>query len=119
MSCSVTGILLSLSFYTEDPGGVRGKVSIFLLTDLSLSTGSESAVVARRRNTTLYIRTITTFADTATLLQCQKVDPIIRRKAAVSMIDQGELFLEVIMCPMLALNMRSYTDCVYLHAEGG
>ena len=41
--------------------------------------------------------TLTTYSDTALLLQHQKVDPIIIWEAAGNMLDQWEVFLMVIL----------------------
>ena len=43
----VAGLIISLKFFREDPNGVIDKVKIFLLTNLSLSAGSEEAMVPR------------------------------------------------------------------------
>ena len=47
----------------------------------------------------LDISTLTTYSDTASLLQIKKVSPIIRWEAAVNILDQWEVFLKVIFGP--------------------
>ena len=90
-------MLLSLLFHTEYPDGVRNTVNIFLFPNLFISTGLEVALVARRWYMALDSSTLTTYSDTALLLQHQKVDPIIIWEAAGNMLDQWEVFLMVIL----------------------
>ena len=64
----VAGLILNLTFHTEDPDGVGETVNIFLLPDISLSVSSEAVLVARKWDTALNIITLTTYANTASLL---------------------------------------------------
>ena len=95
----VVGLLLSLSFYTDDPIGIGERVNIFLFPDLSLSEIPEATLVARRWDNKLDSITLATFSYTASLLQRKKVSPFIGWEAAVSMLEQWEVFLEVILGP--------------------
>ena len=69
ISHTVAGLLLSLTFCTEDPDGVGDTVNIFLLPNPSISASSEAVLVARWWDTYLDCSMLTTFADTASLLQ--------------------------------------------------
>ena len=73
----VTGLILNLTFNTEDPDGIRYTVEIFLFPDISLFTSSEAALVERWWDTSLDSSTLTTYSDTSDLLQHQKVAPIL------------------------------------------
>ena len=95
----VAGLILSLAFHTEDPDGVEDTVNIFLFPDLSLSAISKAALVVRRWDTTLDIRTMVAYSDTASLLQHQEVELIIGWEAAVNILEQWVVFLTVIMVP--------------------
>ena len=64
----VAGLILNLTIHTENPDGVGETVNIFLLPDLSLSVSSEAVLVARKWDTSLNIITLTTYANTASLL---------------------------------------------------
>ena len=43
----------------------------------------------------------------------------LRKKIFYSMIISVGIIYTMTMCHTLSLNVRSYTDCVNLHAEGG
>ena len=45
---AVAGIISNLRFYREDLNGVGYTIKLFLLPNLSLSAGSEAAMVSRR-----------------------------------------------------------------------
>ena len=68
----VAGLLRRLDLYTEDPDGVGGTVNIFVFPNLSLSTSSKSTLVASMWDTSLDRITLTTSADTTSLLQGQE-----------------------------------------------
>ena len=78
---------------------VWGHSKYFLFSDSYLSAGSESALVARQWDTALEIIMITTYVDTVSLLQRQKVAPIVRWEAAINMLVQWDVFLVVILVP--------------------
>ena len=65
----VTGLLLSLMFYDEDPYRVGYTVQNFLFPDLSLSAVLEEALAVRRWDTELYRISLTTYSGNAFLLQ--------------------------------------------------
>ena len=73
----ISGLLLSLYLYTEDPERVGDKFNIFLFPEIYLSEISEATIVARRWDTALDSSNLIKFLDTANLLQRQKVTPII------------------------------------------
>ena len=73
----ISGLLLSLYLYTEDPERVGDKFNIFLFPEIYLSEISEATIVARRWDTTLESSNLMKFVDTANLIQIQKVTPII------------------------------------------
>ena len=76
-------MLFRLLFHTENPDGVGDTVNIFLFPGLSLSDGSEAALLVRRWETDLDRGALPTYDNTALLLQHQKVDTIIGWEAAV------------------------------------
>ena len=84
----VTGLILNLTFNTEDPDGIRYTVEIFPLLDISLFTSSEAALVERWWDTALISSTLNTYSDTSSLLKRQKVASIIGWEAAINMLDQ-------------------------------
>ena len=43
-------MVMDLAFHTEDPNVVGDAINIFLFTDLSLSSMSESALLTRKRD---------------------------------------------------------------------
>ena len=93
VSHTVEGVFIILSFFTKYSYGVGYTVSIFLLPEISLSARSEASLMVRQWDTALYIRTLDTYMDTTSLFQRQKVAPIIRWEASVSMLDQWAVFL--------------------------
>ena len=95
----VAGLLIRLAFHTEDPDGVGGIVKNFLFPDLSLSAGSQVALAARQWDMALDSSTLTTYSDTASLLQRQKVAPIIGWETTVNMLEQWAVLLTVILGP--------------------
>ena len=64
-----SGVDIRNRFYTEDPDGVGYIVKIFMFTELSLSTISEVTLFTHRYYKALYIHMLTTYDDTAALLQ--------------------------------------------------
>ena len=77
ISHAVAGLIPNLAFHTEDPDGVRITMKILVFPNLSLSESSESVLVARWWDTALDSRMMTTYTNTASLLGCQKVAPIV------------------------------------------
>ena len=92
-------MILSLFFHTEHSYGLRETVNIFLLPDLSLYAGSEAALLSRRWYTALENITLTIYANTASLIHCQKVALIIGCEATINMLDQWVMFLKLIIIP--------------------
>ena len=78
---------------------VEDTEKIFLFLDLSLSAGSEAALVARRWYMALNISTLTMYTDTATRLHLQKINPVVGLEAAVSIMQQWVVFLTLIPGP--------------------
>ena len=112
----MAGLILSLAFHTEDPDGVEDTVNIFLFPDLSLSAISKAALVVRRWDTTLDIRTMVAYSDTASLLQHQEVELIIGWEAAVNILEQWVVFLTVIMVLVSSLH-AVYEITMYIDAS--
>ena len=112
----MAGLILSLAFHTEDPDGVEDTVNIFLLPNLSLSSGFKAALVARWWDTELYIGTLVTYSNTALLLQHQEVAPIIGWEAAVNILEQWVVFLTVIMVLVSSLH-AVYEITMYIDAS--
>ena len=73
---SVAVMVLALDFYTKDPDGEGDAINVFLLSDLSPFSGSEAAFLTRRWDVVLGENTFTSFSDTGTILEIQKVVPI-------------------------------------------
>ena len=73
---TVAFLLLGLAFHTEYPDGVSYAVNIFMFPDLSISAGTEAALVARRLDTALNSNTLTSYANTDVLMTKQRVSPI-------------------------------------------
>ena len=51
-------------------------MNIFMFPDLSISAGTEAALVARRLDTALNSNTLTSYANTDVLMTKQRVSPI-------------------------------------------
>ena len=62
----VAVLLLGIHFHTKDPDYVKNTVNIFHFPDISLSAGSEAAMVTRIWNTALDSNTMTSYANSAT-----------------------------------------------------
>ena len=73
---SVAAMVLALDFYTKDPNGVEDAINVFLLSDLYPFSGSEAAFLNRCWDVVLGENTFTSFSDTGTILEIQKVVPI-------------------------------------------
>ena len=82
----MAGLLLSLALYAEDPDRVGDIVNIFMFPYLYHSASFKATLVERQWGTALDSSTLTTFVDTASILQSKKVAPIIGWEAAVSML---------------------------------
>ena len=96
----VVVLTLYLALFTEGPDGYRDTVIIFLLSDLSIFTCSEEALVARRWDTAFYSSTQTTYSDTASTPQLQtSSSPIVGWEAIVKIIYQWSIFLAIILVP--------------------
>ena len=61
----------------EDPGRVSDAMGIFIFPDLSLAVGKESAMVVRWRDTELEPNTLSSYANTSTLIMKQRIAPIV------------------------------------------
>ena len=70
-------MFMALAFHTEDPDKVEDALNIFLFPDLSLSSGSESALLTRNWDVILGGRTLNSFVNTSLLMGKQKVAPIV------------------------------------------
>ena len=99
ISHAVTGLILDITFHTEDPYGVEDTVKFFLFPDLFLSASSKATLVARRWYTTLDSSMLTTYANTVSILQRQKFSPIVVWKATKSMLYQWAIFFAVLWRP--------------------
>ena len=84
----VTGILLSLELYTENPDGVGDTVNTFLFPDHSISTGSGESLLDSCWDTELDISMLDTYTDTNSLIKFQKVAPIIGLESVVNILYQ-------------------------------
>ena len=65
---------------------VSNAINIFMLPDIYLEEGSESAMVVRWWYTVLGSNMLTSYADTATLMTKQRISPIIGWEGAANMI---------------------------------
>ena len=66
----MVGLILNLSFHKEDSYGFRDTVTIFLFPRISLLDISEAALVVMQWYMVLDSSILTTYSDTAYLLQC-------------------------------------------------
>ena len=112
----VTGLLLSLMFYDEDPYRVGYTVQNFLFPDLSLSAVLEEALAVRRWDTELYRISLTTYSGNAFLLQNQKVAPIIGLEESVKIMKQWEVFMTVLLGPVL-VHLAVYEIILLIYME--
>ena len=92
----VAGSILNIAFYTEDLNGVGYTVNIFLFPGLSLYAGSEAVLVVQLWYTALDCSTLTTYAETTALLDCQKIAPMVGWEPAI-MMQQWAVFLLVML----------------------
>ena len=95
----MSGLILNLAFHTEEPDGVGDKVKILLLPNLSLSASYEAALVARQWDMALYSSPLTMYTKTASILQHQKLVPIVSWEVTVRMLDQQAVFLVILWSP--------------------
>ena len=72
----LTSLTIGLILHTEDPDGVGDTFNSFLLPGLYLSTVSKVAIVESGWYTALCITTMTTYAETVSLLQIQCISII-------------------------------------------
>ena len=73
----VVGLILKKYFHTEDPDRVGDILNIFLLTSISLLSGSKTVLVVRMWDTELDSSTIMMYDNTVSLLQRQDRYPIV------------------------------------------
>ena len=71
----MVGIILNASFFKEDPCRVGDTVNILLLSYLYITAGYNVVLAERQWDIALYIIMITTYADTNSLLQIQRIAP--------------------------------------------
>ena len=88
---------MNLYLFTEDPHGFGYTVNTLLLPELSLSAELVALMVVRRWYTEICISKLTTYADTAILLQHQKIAPIVLWDAVVNMMDWWLVLLVLII----------------------
>ena len=55
-------LLLGLDFHMQDPDGVIYTIKVFMFTDISLSVGTEAAMIPRRLDTVLDSNTLILYA---------------------------------------------------------
>ena len=74
---AIVVMVMALAFHTKYPDGVGGALNIFLFLDLSLSAGSEAALMTIKWDSMLGGGGggLTCFADTSLLMGKQKVSP--------------------------------------------
>ena len=84
----VAFLLINLNLNIKYPYGFRDIVNIFLFPNLPPSASSEAALVVKRWDMALERITLTTYADTAYLLQHQKVTPIVVWESFKIMLEQ-------------------------------
>ena len=74
-------------------------MNIFMFPDLSLTEGTETALVPRRWYTLLDSNTLTSYSDTTALMTKEHIAPIIGWEGAVNMLEQWLVLLDVILGP--------------------
>ena len=77
---TMAGLVLNLVIFTEEP-------DILLFPDLFIKSGLEAALVERSWDTALDSSLSIMYADTSTLLQRQKIVPIVGWEAVVNILD--------------------------------
>ena len=77
---TMAGLVLNLVIFTEEP-------DILLFPDLFIKAGLEAALVERSWDTALDSSLSIMYADTSTLLQRQKIVPIVGWEAVVNILD--------------------------------
>ena len=80
-------LLLGLHFFTKYPDCVNDTVNIFQFLDLSLSSGSEASIVARKWNTDIDAKTLTSYSDAAALTKQERIPIIVGWEAAAIMLE--------------------------------
>ena len=82
----VLGVIINLSFFTEDLYGARDTVNIFLFPNISLSEVLEAELEAQRWDTELDISILITYSNTSVLLKENMVAPTVVWEASFSML---------------------------------
>ena len=92
---SIVVIVLYLEIYTNFPNELGDAVKIFLIPDLSPSSGSDTVLVTRWWEAILVGRTLKYFVDTIFLLEWNKVAPLSTWDKEVYQLESCSVFCAV------------------------
>ena len=103
-------LILGLACSSKDPDGVGDAINVFLFPDLYPLASSEAALLARRWDSILGGRSLTSFLETSLLLVRQRVEPVTRLETAEKQLEAWGVFCHVFLGDA-AVHPTTYKVC--------